>query len=465
MIKLKSKPSSKDQPLQLKQGKSVLMRNIASLGLVQLANYVLPLLSVPIISRIIGPEKFGVINFAASFVTYFTLLIGYGFDLSATRKIAANPFDVSNRNKVFSEVFYCQLMLVGVCLIVFPICLWKVDALRSEYRVALYSFLIIVSTLFTQTWLFQAMQELSKVAILNFTSKLLFTVLIILIVTKRQDYFWYPLVLNLINIAISLISFGWGIRRYRLKFVSIPVKELFRLYWTEKMVFFSLVVISLYTTTNIVILGIYRNATQVAYYTSAQKLISIAQSLLTLPLYQALYPFIGKAFGESREKGITIVQKTTPLILCFTGLACSAIFLVGPLFFTLFYGKAFAPGIPVLRILAFIPMIVAMNNLFGIQVMLNMKMDKQFFYIISIGALFSVGFNLLTLPILGYLGSALSWLITEVIINISALIILRSKGINPVNLAYFKWSAIREMLEPVLLKLGGKFHKFKFIRS
>src|ERR1700754_650204 len=112
--------------IEVKSGKQGLFRNIASLGLMQIANYVLPLLSVPVISRIIGPDHFGVINFAASFMAYFVLLIGFGFDLSATRRIAADPNNRANRNKVFSEVFACQLFLFGLSAVIFVICLLAV---------------------------------------------------------------------------------------------------------------------------------------------------------------------------------------------------------------------------------------------------------------------------------------------------------------------------------------------------
>ena len=65
-----------------------LLKNIFSLGSVQLVNYVFPLITVPYVSRIIGPDSYGIINYATAFIAYFTLLIGYGFDLTGTRKIA-----------------------------------------------------------------------------------------------------------------------------------------------------------------------------------------------------------------------------------------------------------------------------------------------------------------------------------------------------------------------------------------
>ena len=70
--------------------KKGLVTNVFSLGVVQIANYVFPFITVPIVSRIIGPDRLGVLNFSSAFMAYFTLLINFGFDLSATRAIAAN---------------------------------------------------------------------------------------------------------------------------------------------------------------------------------------------------------------------------------------------------------------------------------------------------------------------------------------------------------------------------------------
>jgi O-antigen/teichoic acid export membrane protein len=96
-----------------------LAANFFSLSLVQVANSFLPIITFPIIARIIGPEKFGAISFAAAAVTYFTLLINYGFDLSSTRAIAKNKDDIQERNKVFSEVLFAKIFLLGISILVF----------------------------------------------------------------------------------------------------------------------------------------------------------------------------------------------------------------------------------------------------------------------------------------------------------------------------------------------------------
>ncbi|WP_164076161.1 flippase [Flavimarina sp. Hel_I_48] len=428
--------------MKLNKSHRQLTKNFVSLTVVQIANYMLPLISVPIIVRIIGPDKYGTINFAAAFVTYFTLLINYGFEYTATRKIAKDPDNVDNRNTIISEVFFTQCLLFIVAAVVCIIFLYTVPTLREEKLIISYSFLICIGALFTQNWLFQAMQDLSKIAILNFISKLVFTGLILIIIKEKEDYIWQPLLISLIQIAVGIISFVWAFKRYHVKLYLVPLKRCLNVLKEEKMIFFSLVVISLYTTTNTFILGLYQNAEQVGYYTAGQRLIVIAQSVLTIPLAQAFYPYIGKSFGENFQKGITITNKLIPLILLFTGCAALGMFFLGPYIITIFYGEEFEAAITVFQILAFIPLLIALSNVFGIQIMMNLGMDKAFFNITAGGAILSITLNILFIKEWGYIGTTLNWLITEIFIVITMYLFLRKKNIHPVNFSYFKLSVI-----------------------
>jgi O-antigen/teichoic acid export membrane protein len=101
--------------------KKNLVKNILSLGVVQIANYVLPLVSIPIIVRIIGPGNYGIINYYNSFIAYFILLINYGFDYSGTRYIAIQKDDVSKRNLHFTKILYAKILLFIVSAVAFTI--------------------------------------------------------------------------------------------------------------------------------------------------------------------------------------------------------------------------------------------------------------------------------------------------------------------------------------------------------
>src|ERR1700744_3370330 len=111
--------------------KKNLSKSFFSLSLVQIANNILPLISVPYVSRIIGPDKFGLINFAASFIAYFVLFIGFGFELSATRRIAQDPDNKEHRSVVFSEVLYAQFILFIISVLIFIVLLFTVPQFQN----------------------------------------------------------------------------------------------------------------------------------------------------------------------------------------------------------------------------------------------------------------------------------------------------------------------------------------------
>lgn len=432
--------------------KNNILKNITSLGLVQIANYVLPLISLPVYSRIIGPEKFGVISYAAVFVSYFNILISYGFDYTATREIAKDPHNAALRSKVFSEVFIAQLLLFLLSVFLFAGCLFFVKPLAVEKAVAIFSFFVCIGGLFSQNWLFQAMQDLSKIALFSFIGKLLFTILVLLMIRQQSDYIWQPLSVGLVGILVSVLSFYWAIKRYNLKLIKVPLKRISQLLWTEKTMFFSTVVISLYTTTNTVVLGLMRNELEVGYYSAAQKLIDVANRLINIPLSQVLFPFIGFALGQSREKGLAVIQRIFPLIILLTGAVSIGLFLLGPIVLLWFYGKDFLPCIPAFRVLAWIPMVLSCNNFFVIQLMLNLKMDKTVFYICAGGAVIGLILNVVMTHYMGYIGTAWNWLIVEIYITAAAYVVLLKGGINPINKNNFKYSSILSEVQSIIGK-------------
>jgi len=430
-----------------------LFKNIASLGIVQIANYVLPLISIPVISRIIGPEKLGVINYAVAFIAYFNIFISFGFDLTATRRLSKDPKNLTLRISVFNEVFFSQLFLFVISLSLFAICLYMVPPLAKEKEVAIYTFFICVGTLFAQNWLFQSMHDLPKMAWMTFFFKLLFTISMLFFIRKKEDYILQPLFTGVMSVTISVLSFVWAFRRYNLKFKKVPFLSITKLLFTEKTVFFSLIAINLYTTTNTVMLGLLEKPIQVGYYTAAQRLMAVVNGVINMPLAQSLYPFLGLAFAESLQKGLATVRKLYPLIITLTFTISLVIFLIGPTVVHWFYGKKFEASVNALRILSFIPMITSTSNFFGVQIMLNLKLDKYYLRICASGAVMGLILNYFMINALGFIGTAWNWLIVESYIAITMYIVLRLQGINPIDLNQFKISAIYSQISLFIGKL------------
>ncbi|MEO8583048.1 MAG: flippase [Flavitalea sp.] len=439
--------------------KKGLVTNVFSLGVVQIANYVFPFITVPIVSRIIGPDRLGVLNFSSAFMAYFTLLINFGFDLSATRAIAANRDNLEERNKVFNQVILAKVLLFSISIIFFLCALFLMPQFGHEKPVAIFSFLICFSWVITPNWLYQGMQELSRIALFNMCTKVLFTVVILLVVREKSDYIWQPLVISVAQIIVGVFSFTYAIKRYKIHLKLMKLKPVLHLLWNERIIFFSMVVINLYTTTNVVLLGFLQNPTQVGYYTAGWRLIMIVQTLISIPLGQALFPFIGSAFGQGRDKGLNIVRQVFPIVLSITASASILLFIFGPTTVSIVYGAKFQPTVLVFRVLAFIPMMISISNLLGMQTMINLKMDKIFLRITAFGAITSLLLNFILVKKFGFVGTAWSWLLTETFIVIAMFYTLTKNNIYVLDRKYFAIEHFKKYLKPIFLSVKQKIIK------
>jgi PST family polysaccharide transporter len=439
--------------------KKIVLRNIFSIGIIQIANYIFPLITVPIVSRIIGPEKFGVINFSFSFVSYFTLFIAFGFDLSATRRVSVDPLNKKNRNLIFNEVFSTQCLLFAASLVLFIVLLFYIPQLSSERDIAIYSFITCIATVLTQNWLFQAMQDLHKIAVLSLFGKMIFTSIVLLTVRNKSDYYWQPLALSISNIIVGFFSFLWALKRYKLKLRFVKVRRCLEILWEEKAVFFTLCFISLYTTTNTFILGLLINSEAVGFYSAGQKLISTIQMILSVPFSQALFPYIGKSFGESQKKGITVVQKILPFVFVTTFICGLITFLIAPLFVELFFGIEYKQSILVCRILAFVPMFISLSIVLGIHVMVNLRMDKEFLRITLLGAVIGLILNYILVSFFSFVGASVALLLVEGMIFFMLLFSLSKKKVYVFNIEYFKPKNINRIFLLNILNLNQSLKK------
>jgi len=434
----------------------LLVRNIVSQSILQVANLVLPFITIPYITKIIGPDKFGVINYAAAFVTYFTLVVNYSFDMNASRAVAQNPNDQQFLNKIFSETLYTKIFLFFLCTVTFLVLLAYLPQLNNEKEVAVYSFLVVIGWVITPNWLFQGKQQLDKIAMFNLFAKLVFTISIFFVIHDKQHYKWQPFILSVSQIVVGLASFFYAMRKYDIKLVKLPANSIGAALKQGKELFFSLVTISLYSNSTIIILGFFLSSTDVGYYSAAFRLIITAITILSIPLNQALFPFISSSFSVNYDKGINELQRILPICLLFSFLYSAVFFVFAPFIIHLFYGDKFGESVIIFRTLAFVPFLVSINSFLGIHALLNLKKDKMFFNITLISSVAGIAATTLLGYYFGVRGGAFSWLVAEIFNVLLFYIALKKLEINLYNRYYFSLAYFKGLGVKVYRNIGAK---------
>ncbi len=417
--------------------KTQLLKNIFSLGTVQLVNYVFPLITVPYVSRIIGPESYGIINYATAFIAYFTLLIGYGFDLTATRKIARNPDDNEYVSRVFSQIVNSRILLFLISVLLFLICILIVEPLRNNIYVTLIIFVSTISVVLVPQYIYQGKQQLSIFAFLNFLKGLISSILVFVLIKTRNDYVILPAINVMVGLLGSVILLIYACRKFNLTYQWVKMKDTFRLLYDEKVIFISTVVISLYTTTNTVVLGLFVPAAEVGYFTISLSLLNVISSVISSPFSSAIFPYVGNAFANNREAGLEVIRKILPLISYLTLFAGIVLFVFAPLIIHVFYGNQFHNAVISFRIMVFTPFVISMSNVFGIQTMLNLNMDKTFFKATATASIIGLLLNIFMSKFFGYLGTAWNTIIIETFVTVYMYYLIRKNNLSIFEKKYF----------------------------
>jgi len=398
------------------------------MALLQGANYLLPLVTVPYIARTLSIENFGLISYAQAFIGYTTLFIGYGFDYTATREIAAHREESKRISLVFSSTILAKTILLLFSAVIFIPLIYIIPKFSEHSNLYLFTFLVNIGLVLMPNWLYQGMEKLSYIAIFSFTIRIIFTALIFLLVKNDSDYLYIPISTAAGQIVVGLISFYWAIKIFDLKPHLAKLKTIFISLKEGMPIFASTVAVNLYTTTNLIVLGFMESDTRVGYYAASSKLILIFVSAIMFPVGLTLFPFIGKKLNASFENGMAAIRKATFIVGGATLLLSAAVLIFSQNIVSLIYGDQFEEAASSLRILAFLPFIIGLNNIFGTQGILNLKMDKAFLIITTIGAVSSVALNFILVPVLAESGTAIAWVATEIFITISFFVLLYKKG-------------------------------------
>lgn len=405
-----------------------LYKNIVSLGVLQVANYLIPFLVLPIISRILGASLFGSVSYAQNIITYLTLLINYGFEYSATRQISIAREDKAKTDAIFWSVIAAKgmlLILSFAILAVLPFCMERV---ACDPKLYIYTALANIGIVFFPTWYLQGVQQMDKMAWANFFTKLLGAVLVLSLVREASAYRLYPLLMSASSILIGIGAMIYVIRHFGISRPVLSRQTLREVMQAGAPIFLNNVFVALYTTANMTILGMYAADDVIGYFSGAQRLIQALNMVVVMPVSMAVFPEISRRFAQSKAQGAKFLKQ----VLLLAGAAAAVVslitFLCAPLMIRIMYGAGFAPSIELLKWLSPIPFLVMIATLLTVQGLYGMGLQRWAPWVGVILAVCCVGLNLWLLPLIGVKGVCISWIAAELLECLLVSSILMTKG-------------------------------------
>lgn len=362
-----------------------ILHNAIALYAVQASAFLLPLITLPYLARVLGPDGWGVVVFAQSYSIWLALLLHYGFAFSATRSVAQHRDDAGRLAEIVQGVQSAKVVLLSAVAAIGALSWWFVPLFHEHPGHFVWAWIGAVGFGFTPLWFYQGTERLRGAAALDVGARAVATAGILLFVRNPADG-WMVLALRAGADFSSTSLLTWRMyRRVAPRGLQlIPAWTTLREGW-PLFVFSSAA--SAYTHANAFVMGLMAVPREVSFFGAGERMVRAGSTLLS-PLSQAIYPRVSHlAAHDSRQAGQLIRRSLLPFVGL--GLALGvALFVSAPLLTRIAFGPEYEPTVRVIRILSVIPPLLGLGTVVGIHWALPMGMDRIYMrFVLGAGAL------------------------------------------------------------------------------
>ena len=406
-----------------------------------------PLITFPYVCRVIEADGIGQINFFQSIISYISLFTCLGIPMYAIREIARDRSDVVQMNRTAMEILllHSMLTLVGYAIVAI-LCLTV-----PQIQVSIPLFLILSLTIFFTAigceWFYQGIEDFKYITIRGLIIKTVSVVLLFIFVKSKTDLLYYGCYTVFGVLGGNIFNF-FRLRKYihreNIIFSELHIKRHVK---PVLKVFSFSVVTSIYLQLNTVLLGFLKNALAVGYFAAATK---VMQMLLTMSacLGSVMMPRASHLIAENKEDEFNrLIQKSYDFTLAIALPMTIGLIFCAPSLITALCGVKFEHSILPSQIIAPIILMVAISNVFGIQVLFPKGKINIVTLCCGIGAVADLILNLCLIPFFSYIGTSIAYLGAEVATTVSMYFI----GRRYIPIIYFKKSHLTYALGCIVM--------------
>lgn len=378
----------------------------------QLITIILPIVTTPYISRVLGAEGLGKYSLTNAYAQYFVLFGMVGLGIYCSREVAYIRDDKNKLSKIFWELNFLRFITMGISIVMYILfCLYVIKL--QDRTISFIQGLILLSSLFDISWLFIGLEDFKKVSIRNTIVKLIGVCLIFSLVKHESQVWLYSLILGGTQLIGQIIM--WLDIPKEIKFLR-PKKEALKEHLVFAIKLFTPQVAgTFYLMLDRVMLGNLVNEVEVGMYDNSQKIIKVALTIAT-SLVSVITPKIVniysngdiESFSKYVYKSFTFVSfLTIPMAFGLAGICEN--------FIQWFYGPGFE-GIELMFYVGVWVMIaIGWATVLGVQVLISIKRERKYTIAVIISAFVNVILNLIIIKKLGGVGTTISTVVAEFI--------------------------------------------------
>ena len=407
----------------MKAQKSIKKNYVYNL-LYQVLVIIIPIITIPYVSRVLGARNIGIYGYTLSISAYFILIGSLGISLYGQREIAYVMNNKKNYSKKFWEIFLLRFFLMCISTIIFYFVFVKTKRTYSVYFQILT--LEIMGNAIDISWFFQGLEEFGKTVSRNIIVKTISLVCIFLFVKTKNDLYIY-FIIYVLSIVLGNLSLWLYMPKYieNIDFENLNILKHIK---PTIALFIPQAAIQIYTVLDRTMIGlIISDKAEVGFYTQGEKIIKLLLTIITA-MGAVMLPRIANRFAEKDKKAIkAYIYKSFNLVFILAFPLMFGLISISKAFVPIFFGPGYDKVIPIMMLLSPIVVLIGMSNVIGMQYLLPTKRQKEFTISVICGAIINFTINLFLIKKYGAVGAAISTLIAESIVTGIQIVFVRNE--------------------------------------
>ncbi len=373
--------------------------------------FIFPVITFSYVSRIFRTDGMGRINFAKSVIAVFSLISMLGIRYYGIRECAKKRDDKESLSRVFSELFGLNLLFTLLAYTALFIYL-KLSAKAGGYRleIGLYAFTLLL-TVMSFEWLFIAVEDYKYLTIRSIASQLISLLAVVLLIHKKEDIYIY-IIIQLLTAFVINVTGIIHIRKYlyfrrpRLSSMAGHIKPVMELFLVTMF-------IQIFTEMATLMLGYLSDDTEVGLYGAAYKISAVLCSFISAAT-TVIMPRMAYVLQNENEEKANELLKTAVQFILMVGIPLSAgSFIYSRNFILILSGEDFINAVPAAMILSLRTLLSPINGMLLLHYMIPRNKEKTAIIITAVTAAFNILANVLTIPVFGAMGAAISTVCAE----------------------------------------------------
>ncbi len=381
-----------------------------------------PLITVPYVSRVLGPELIGINSYTNSWMTFFMLLGQMGITLYGNREIAYHRDNKANRSKIFWEIEILQTITISLAMAAY---LTAVFLFSSTFKIFfLLQVISIIAAGVDVSWYFMGMEDFRKTVLRNMIVKIISVFLILLLVKTPHDLWKYIALLGLSTLVGNLTL--WPYLKESVQFVPLRQLRPFSHFYSALLLFIPTITTQIYLVVNRLMLGKISTQNQLGQFENSDKIIKIILAIVTAS-GQVMLPHIANKFSNGDIKGIRkSLYNSFDFISALAIPMMFGVMAISKPFAPWFLGASFQPVGELMMLEAPVIVLIGWSNVTGTQYLMPVNRTNEYTISVTFGAFVNIVANLFLIYAWGARGATMATVISEFVVSAVQLFYIRN---------------------------------------